>query len=659
MPGENCGFFGCTNNRTTDLSRRNKDPSISRISYFRIPCPSEKDSEETKLKKLTARNEWIQIVCRTRVKDSDLDRQFKNSKFYLCEIHFSPEDIEEFPTGKILRTGSVLCRNLPTKSHDGSTDKETRRLVVRCDQPVPGENSSSYSSFQKFTKAVESSNIYPWEYQLDNDHVTFTFPDENFWVPRFYAKITSEFNVTCFYFGSRVLKTSLHDIQKCVVREFLTIIRNSSICDGLTIDVSGTDIVRHTVPRRPTSNKSDLPFSASDVKRSKNCGIFVECNEGTLCSACQVVVKQQKHKSKKAEKKILPAKKKAPLSACSKEKLILTVREGRLKCNQLQNELKRLEKEICKSGCNVNDELHTDLTSIFERRAIEISPHMKLMWEEQQRLCKVTPMARRYHPQFIRFCLSLQAKSSSAYVVYYSSNHASPDRKIFFISDVPHLVKTTRNCLLSSGFNDNSERLMLNNDKYLLWSHISQAFHKDLQFGLHRLIKIGPEHINVSPFGKMSVPYGVQVLSKTMCNALLHCFPSGEADETAKLCSLVNDFFDICNVRSTSEYLRRRNQNLEPFKSVSDPRLAWLKDVFLAYFESWLQKIEEKSDVTKEEESEMFISRQTFEGYKITVSSTIEIIKFLLMKGTKYVLTERLMQDVLEEYFGYQRAHGR
>ncbi len=50
---------------------------------------------------------------------------------------------------------------------------------------------------------------------------------------------------------------------------------------------------------------------------------------------------------------------------------VLSVKEGRLKCNQLQNELGRLENEICESGCNVND-----VTSISEKKATEISPHM-------------------------------------------------------------------------------------------------------------------------------------------------------------------------------------------------------------------------------------------------------------------------------------------
>ena len=51
----------------------------------------------------------------------------------------------------------------------------------------------------------------------------------------------------------------------------------------------------------------------------------------------------------------------------------------------------------------------------------------------------------------------------------------------------------------------------------------------------------------------------------------------------------------------------------------------------------------------------MFFSAQTHEGLKIAVYSHIEVVKFLLSVGFQYVLTERFMQDVLQDYFGHQR----
>jgi hypothetical protein len=45
---------------------------------------------------------------------------------------------------------------------------------------------------------------------------------------------------------------------------------------------------------------------------------------------------------------------------------------------------------------------------------LEDNPHMKLFWEQQMKLLQSSKMGRRYHPQIIRFALSLHAKSASA-----------------------------------------------------------------------------------------------------------------------------------------------------------------------------------------------------------------------------------------------------
>ena len=46
---------------------------------------------------------------------------------------------------------------------------------------------------------------------------------------------------------------------------------------------------------------------------------------------------------------------------------------------------------------------------------LEENPHMKFFWEQQMKLLQTSKMGRRYHPQIIRFPLSLHAKSASAY----------------------------------------------------------------------------------------------------------------------------------------------------------------------------------------------------------------------------------------------------
>jgi hypothetical protein len=63
----------------------------------------------------------------------------------------------------------------------------------------------------------------------------------------------------------------------------------------------------------------------------------------------------------------------------------------------------------------------------------------------------------------------------------------------------PHLLKTARNCLFISGSGKHT-RYLWNNDKYMLWEHISKLYYSDLDFGLHQLPKLTVEHIQLKSY---------------------------------------------------------------------------------------------------------------------------------------------------------------
>ena len=175
-------------------------------------------------------------------------------------------------------------------------------------------------------------------------------------------------------------------------------------------------------------------------------------------------------------------------------------------------------------------------------------------------------------------------------------------------------------------------------------------------YALHRLPKLTLDHIMLSSFSKMKVRLAIQVLSRTVSTCLIE---SGDPSVvgTAMFCQMANDFFDCTNVRSLTEHERKRNDRIKPYQSVDDVRLVWMKDTFLKYLEDWKLSIQEREGSFKASEREkMFLSRQTHEGFQITVNSHVEAIKFLLSEGFKYVLSERFMQDVIEDYFGHQRT---
>ena len=55
----------------------------------------------------------------------------------------------------------------------------------------------------------------------------------------------------------------------------------------------------------------------------------------------------------------------------------------------------------------------------------------------------------------------------------------------------------------------------------------------------------------------------------------------------------------------------------------------------------------------------MFLSLQTYECLRMAVYSHTDAIRFLLSKGFKFVLSERFMQDIPEDYLGQKRDKGR
>ena len=103
-------------------------------------------------------------------------------------------------------------------------------------------------------------------------------------------------------------------------------------------------------------------------------------------------------------------------------------------------------------------------------------------------------------------------------VIHKTVNLFAPSRFIYFFSDAPHLVKTVRNCLFSSGFGKRT-RLMWNG-KELIWGHIAELYHSDVEQALHQLPKLTPDHINLTFIFEKEVSLAVQVLSKTVALGL-------------------------------------------------------------------------------------------------------------------------------------------
>jgi hypothetical protein len=179
-------------------------------------------------------------------------------------------------------------------------------------------------------------------------------------------------------------------------------------------DANPITIVRHTVPK--AINVEEPHFEVTLQYRSVACDMLVESSGSCKpCVSASNAVKRAVRKKSKAS--AMPAKPKASLEACGPEKLWATVQSTRLKVKDLEGRLKELQRNIeqRERGIGISEGLEKDILKIMGGQNLEATPHMKFFWQEQMKLLQAAKMGRRYHPQVIRFALSIHAKSPCAY----------------------------------------------------------------------------------------------------------------------------------------------------------------------------------------------------------------------------------------------------
>ncbi|KAK7112467.1 hypothetical protein V1264_011920 [Littorina saxatilis] len=237
-------------------------------------------------------------------------------------------------------------------------------------------------------------------------------------------------------------------------------------------------------------------------------------------------------------------------------------------------------------------------------------------------------------------------------VCFKAVNLHAPEREVFFISDAPHLIKTVRNNLESSGKNT---RLLWKDGFKLLWSHISDVREADRARGL-RMTKLENAHINLTPHSKMNVSLAAQVLSNRV-GRVMQTYGKPEVQETAKFVLLMDRFFDCLNTRHLKEGERKLKPDLDAYTDVNDPRFQFLED-FLQYLEDWRTSVDNRNDqpYTRADRQKMFLTHQTYRGLVMTVRAFIGVTRFLLANGVSFILSNKFCQDPIEEHFGRHRA---
>ena len=177
------------------------------------------------------------------------------------------------------------------------------------------------------------------------------------------------------------------------------------------LDQNPNTIVRHTAPK--AIEVEEPHFEVTLSRRAVACEVVVD-NESdkNMCKACASASNAVNRAARKKSKaSATPAKPKASLTACGPEKLLATVKSTRLQVKDLEDRLQELQCKVKEQYIGISKSPEKDIFKIMGGQTLDAASHMKFFWQEQMNLLQSAKMGRCYHPQVIRFALSLHGKS--------------------------------------------------------------------------------------------------------------------------------------------------------------------------------------------------------------------------------------------------------
>lgn len=203
------------------------------------------------------------------------------------------------------------------------------------------------------------------------------------------------------------------------------------------------------------------------------------------------------------------------------------------------------------------------------------------------------------------------------------------DTHLFYIFDIPHIIKALRNMLIKYDFYVYG--------KVISWQYIKAFYDNDKNFPIRSAHKLTESHINPSNFEKMKVKLATQIFSHSVyvgmtCYIRFGYLPA-EAAETADFVERTDKLFDILNSSQTSSSKKYN----AAFKGETY-LIEFLTDC-LSFFNKLEVRNKNMKNITK--------------SMKISINSTIKLFNYLRTTAIfDYLFTKKLNQDCLENHFG-------
>ena len=211
------------------------------------------------------------------------------------------------------------------------------------------------------------------------------------------------------------------------------------------------------------------------------------------------------------------------------------------------------------------------------------------------------------------------------------------DSTIFAMYDPPHLLKNIRNNLKRSGFQVMNEQVS--------WKYVEQFYDIDSSLPIRMAPKLTAKHINLPPFTAMRVSLATQVLSHSVAAGITTLCLTGdklpqEAIHTAYFLERFDSLFNTFNSANL-----HNSHNLRRAMSATSDHVPFLKDTL-----KWLDA------VTPEGKSKTL---PCIQGWKLSINSLLGLWHDVHVScNLKFLITNRLNQDCLENYFSLVRGRG-
>lgn len=218
-------------------------------------------------------------------------------------------------------------------------------------------------------------------------------------------------------------------------------------------------------------------------------------------------------------------------------------------------------------------------------------------------------------------------------------------KKLFLIYDMPHLLKSLRNNLLTGDFKIN--------DKIISLKDIKKTYEIDIKNTTRAMLKITPTHISPNAFQKMTCKLAIQLLSRSVSSAIKTCVATGElksktALNTAWFIDIVNDMF----VSANSKHIYDQNPNRRPMSNRNCNVFENLKKARLIFINA--KKISHKNNKISIPPCFIGIIWTTTALCSIFDSEKIDMANVQPQKEF-FLMTNRLTQDALENFFPIMR----